>query len=184
MSSPVPTLPPSSLDPRGIDPQSSLVRALAVVGVIFGCLGMSCLPFNFGAFITYGWPVQARQAAMDWWVFASTFAGLGLSAMLLFSSLGAYHFKLWGYFGMLFWSVCSLAYGVLGIYFWGRWLFPWMRGEYVRMRGPDEISGLIAWMIGTGLAVIVLRNLIRRDVRGVFASPVVPSDDEVHSAHA
>ncbi|HEY2588091.1 MAG TPA: hypothetical protein VGI81_20275 [Tepidisphaeraceae bacterium] len=184
MSSPVHTLPASSLDPRGIDPQSSLVRVLAVAGVIFGCLGMSCLPFNFGEFITYGWPVQARQAPLDWWVLAWTFVGLGLSTILLFSSLGAYHFKLWGFYGMFLWAVGSIGYGVLGIFFWVRWLLPWQRGEYVRMRGPDEVSGLIAWMVGTGLAVIVLRCLIRRDVRGVFAAPVVPSDDEVHSAHA
>jgi hypothetical protein len=178
------TLPASSLDPRGIDPQSSLVRALAVAGVIFGCLGMSCLPFNFGAFVTYGWPVQGQQGALDWWVFVSTFAGLGLSAMLLFSSLGAYHFKRWGLYGLFFWAVCSLGYGVLGIYFWGRFLLPWFRGEYVRMRGPDEVSGLIAWMIGTGLAIIVLRCLMRPDVRGVFVPPVIPSEDELHTSHA
>lgn len=170
------TLPPSSTDYRGIDDQSSMVRVISVAGVIFAVLGMSCLPFNFGSFITFGWPVEgSKDTALDWWCFASTFAGLGLSTILLFSSLGCYHFKRWGLYGMLFWAFCSLAYGILGIYFWGRFLLPWLRTEYVSMRGPDEVSGLIAWMIGTGLAIIVLRQMTKPSIRGVFQSHVVPA---------
>lgn len=178
------TLPASSIDPRGIDPQSSLVRVLAVAGVIFGTLGMSCLPFNFGAFITYGWPVEGNERELDWWVFASTFAGLGLSAILLFASLGAYHFKRWGFYGMLFWAGCSLAYGIVGIFYWGRFMLPWLGNEYVRMRGPDEIGGLIAWLIGTGLSILVLRCLTRPEVRGVFDPHLLPADDDIGSSHA
>jgi hypothetical protein len=92
----------------------------------------------------------------------------------LFSSLGCYHFKRWGLYGILFWAVSSLAYGILGIYFWGRFLLPWLRSEYVSMRGPDEVGGLIAWMIGTGLSIIVLRLMTRPSIRGVFQPPVVP----------
>lgn len=176
----MPTLPRSSVDYRGIDPQSSTVRALAVVGVIFGCLGMSCFPFDFGEYVTYGWPVQANQSTMDWWVFVSTFVGLGLSALLLFSSLGAYHFKRWGLYGMLLWGFASVLYGILGIYFWGRFLLPWLRHQYVRVRGPDEVAGLIAWMVGTVFALMVLRNLLRRDVQGVFMEPqIVPPEKPV-----
>lgn len=170
------TLPPSSIDSRGIDDQSSIVRTIAVAGVIFGTLGMSCLPFNFGSFITFGWPVEgSKDTALDWWCFGSTFAGLGLSTILLFSSLGCYHFKRWGLYGILFWACSSLAYGILGIFFWGRFLLPWMRSQYVDMRGPDEISGLIAWIIGTGLSFIVLYQMRRPAIRGVFQSPLVPA---------
>lgn len=170
------TLPSSSTDYRGIDDQSSMVRVISVTGVIFAVLGMSCLPFNFGAFITFGWPVEgSKNTVLDWWCFASTFAGLGLSTILLFSSLGCYHFKRWGLYGMLFWAVCSLGYGILGIYFWGRFLLPWLRSEYVAMRGPDEVGGLIAWMIGTGLSLIVLWQMRKPSIRGVFQSPLVPA---------
>lgn len=170
------SLPSSSTDPRGIDDQSSMVRVISVAGVVFGTLGMSCLPFNFGSFITFGWPVQgSRDTVIDAWCLASTFAGLGLSTILLFSSLGCYHFKKWGLYGILFWASSSLAYGILGIYFWGRFLLPWLRSEYAGMRGPDEISGLIAWMIGTGLSIIVLRQMTRPSIRAVFGPPVAPS---------
>jgi hypothetical protein len=146
-----------------------------VAGVIFGTLGMSCLPFNLGAFITYGWPVEGSTRTLDWWCFVSTFAGLGLSTILLFSSLGCYHFKRWGLYGMLFWAASSLAYGIVGIFFWGRFFFPGLGAEYARMRGQDEVSGLIAWMIGTALAVLVLWFMTRPAIRGVFQPAVVPA---------
>ena len=170
------TLPPSSIDYRGIDDESSIVRTIAVAGVIFGALGMSCLPFNLGSFITVGWPIDdSRNTTLDWWCFVSTFAGLGLSTILLFSSLGCYHFKRWGLYGILVWACCSLGYGVVGIYFWGKFLLPWTRSEYVAMRGQDEIGGLIAWFIGTGLSVIVLHQMRRPAIRGVFPSRLVPA---------
>jgi hypothetical protein len=169
------TLPPSSTDYRGIDDQSSIIRAISVAGVIFGTLGMSCLPFNFGSFITFGWPVEATKQALDWWCFVSTFAGLGLATILLFSSLGCYHFKRWGLYGIQFWAVSSLAYGIVGIFFWGRFLLPGLRSEYVRMRAPDEVSGLIAWIIGTGLSGVVLWFMTRPAIRGVFEPQVVPA---------
>jgi hypothetical protein len=169
------TLPPSSIDYRGIDDRSSIVRVISVAGVIFGTLGMSCLPFNFGSFITFGWPVSANNNALDWWCFGSTFVELGLSTVLLFSSLGCYHFKRWGLYGILFWAISSASYGVVGIFFWGRFLLPGARSEYVRMRGQDEVAGLIVWLIGTMLSLVVLRFMTRSAIRGVFRSHVVPA---------
>jgi len=160
------TLPDRSHEPRGIDPQSATVRALAVVGTIFAVLGLSCLPFKFGAWITYGWPIEGPKSnPMETWCLASTFAGLGLSTLLLLSSLGAYHFRWWARDALLLWAWLSLAYGVCGIFFWGRFLLPRLRPQYAAMRGPDEISGLIAWIIGTGLAVFVLRFMTRPSIR-------------------
>jgi hypothetical protein len=43
------------------------------------------------------------------------------------------------------------------------------------MRGPDEISGLIAWLMGTGLSIIVLHQMGRPAIRGVFQSGLVPA---------
>jgi hypothetical protein len=169
------TLPPSSTDYRGIDDQSSIVRVISVAGVIFGTLGMSCLPFNLGVFITSGWPVEGNDRFLDGWCLASTFIGLGLATILLFSSLGCYHFKRWGLYGILFWAASSLGYGLVGVFFWGRFLLPGLRSEYVRMRGQDEISGLLAWMIGTALSVLVLWFMTRPAIRGVFQPAVVPA---------
>ena len=161
--------PPPSDDPRGIDPASSTVRTLAVVGVIFGTLGMSCMPFNLGEWITFGWPIEgSKTTVMDMWCFFSTLAGLGLSSVLLLSSFGCYHFKWWARGAILAWAYVSLAYGVLGIYFWGRFFLPWLRSEYAAMRGPDEVSGPIAWIIGTTLSVFVIVLMTRPAIRGVF----------------
>lgn len=156
-------------EPRGIDPISSRVRAVAVVGTIFAVLGLSCLPFNLGAWITYGWPIQgSKSTPIDMWCFASTFIGLGLAAMLLWGSLAAYHFRWWARDLLLLWAILSLAYGILGIYFWGRFLLPALREQYAEMRGPDEVSGLIAWIIGTGLSIFVLRTMMRPSTRALF----------------
>src|SRR5579864_8064607 len=114
----MPSYPPPSVEPRGLDPQSSAVRTIAVVGVIFGTLGLSCLPFNFGAWITYGWPIEgSKTTAMDMWAFASTFIELGLATMLLLCSFATYHFNWWGRDGLLLWAVITLAYGLCGIFF-------------------------------------------------------------------
>jgi hypothetical protein len=161
--------PAPSTGPLGMFPPAGDIRALAVVGVIFGTLGMSCLPFNFGAWITFGWPIETSKTNLiEVWCLGSTVVGLALSALLMFSSLGAFHFKSWGRYGLLFWAVMSLAYGVAGIFFWGRFLLPQLRWQYVTMRGPDEISGLLAWFIGSILAIFVLRLFTRPDIRSVF----------------
>jgi len=173
-------MPAHSDGPRGIDPQSSIVRALAVVGTIFGTLGLCGLPFNLAAWITYGWPIEgAKTAIMDMWCFASTLIGLGLSALLLGGSLGAYHFKWWARDVLLLWAWLSLVYGICGIFFWGRFLLPRFSSQYVEMRGIDEVSGLIAWIIGTGFAIFVLHFLNRPSVAASFmeARPEVPAHE-------
>lgn len=163
------TLPAQTNDPRGIDAQSSIVRTLAVVGTIFGVLGLSCLPFNLADWITYGWPIEGEKTTvMDVWCLLSTFIGMGLSGLLVAGSLGAYHFRWWARDVLLLWAWLSLAYGILGIYFWGRFLLPRYSSRYAEMRGPDEVSGVIAWIIGTGLAIFVLRFLNRPSIAAVF----------------
>jgi len=158
--------------PQGIDPPSSDVPIIAVMGVVFAMLGLSCLPFNLGAWVDYGWPLEAGgPGVIDKWCLVSTFIGLGLSALLLLSSLGCYRLATWGRDGMLLWAVLSLIYGVTGIFFWGRFFLPRLLNQYVEMRGPDEIAGLIAWIIGVGYAVIVLWYLTRPSVRMVFVGP-------------
>ena len=161
--------PPSSLEPRGTDEQSSVVRAVEVVGTIFGVLGLSCLPFNFGEWITYGWPIEgSKTTPMDMWVFASTFIELGLSTLLLFSSLAAFHFKPLGRDGLILWSLSTLLYGFLGIFFWGRFFFPQINSQYAALRGPDVIAGLIAWVFGILLACVIFYHMRRPAIRAVF----------------
>lgn len=162
-------LPPATTAPRGLDAQSGDVRIISVFGVIFGTLGLSCLPFNFGAWITYGWPIEGSKASpVEMWVFASTFVGLGLSALLLLSSLASMRFLWWGRDGLILWACASLLYGIAGIYFWGRFFLPWLNYQYVAMRGPDEVAGLLAWMIGSIFAIFVLWYLTRPSVKAAF----------------
>ena len=160
---------PASLEPRGIDAQSATVRAIAVVGTIFGVVGMSCLPFNLGAWITYGWPLEgSKSTPLDLWAFASTIIGMGLATLLMVSSLMTYKFKPIGRDGLLLWAWASILYGIAGVFFWGRFLLPWLNPQYADLRGPDEIAGLIAWVLGTCLAVVILYHLRRPSIRVVF----------------
>jgi hypothetical protein len=171
-------LPPSDVDYRGIEPEASLVRVIAVAGVIFGTTGMACMPFTWPEPLAAGWPVeQHKMTVLDLWCHASVFIGLGLSTILMFSSLGAYHFRWWAWYGLLFWAACSFAYGLVGTLFWGQFLLPWRRSDYVVFRSPDTIAPLIAWIIGTGLSVFVLLFLPRRAIRGVFRAPAHDIDE-------
>lgn len=163
------TLPPVSGEPRGDDAASSTVRTIAIMGILFGLLGLICLPLNFGMWAAFGWPIRATHVgALGVWVWASTFAGLALSALLTFSSFGCFRFQRWGCGGLLLWSVLSLVYGAAGIYFWGRFLVPSIRHQYSTFRGPDMVSGLIAWGVGTIYAAFVLYYLTRPRIRAVF----------------
>lgn len=132
-------------------------------------LGLAVLPYNLGAWITYGWPLEgSKTTPIEMWVFASTFIEMALSILLLISSIGAYRFARWGREGLLLWSGASLLYGIAGIYFWGRFLLPWLRSEYPTMRGPDEIAGLVGWAISSVFAVVVFYYIRRPSVRGIF----------------
>ncbi|HXE54913.1 MAG TPA: hypothetical protein VN541_17965 [Tepidisphaeraceae bacterium] len=161
--------PPPSLEPRGIDPESADVRIIAVFGVIFGTLGLSCLPFNFGNWLTYGWPVQSSgRSPIAPWVMISTIVGLAQAGVLLLSSLATYRLLWWGRDGMLIWAWTSLIHGIVGIFFWGRFLFPWLNSQYADMRGPDELAGLLAWIVGSIFSIAVLIYFSRPGIRSVF----------------
>src|SRR5579859_6541008 len=88
------TLPPASGQHQEEDRLTSNVRALAVVGGLFGLPGLlMCLPFNFGSRAAVGWRVRhTRTGAIGMWVLASTFVGLALWALLL-TSFGAYRLR-------------------------------------------------------------------------------------------
>lgn len=172
-------VPPPSVESRGIDPNSSDVRIIAVLGVIFGTLGLSCLPFNLGGWVTYGFPAQtAKDSPLDLWALLSTFIGLGLAALLLLSSMAAYKFNWWGRDGMLLWAFLSLLYGIVGIPFWGRFLIPSAASQYASLRGPDELAGLLGWLIGTFFSIFVLWYLTRPAVRAVFQVPSAQPSQE------
>ena len=169
----IPRLPAPSTEYRGIGPESSIVRVIAVAGVIFGTLGMACMPFSFGAFETQGWPLAGMQhTTHDGWFLASIFIELGLSPLLLFSSLGCYHFKWWGRYGLLFWAFCTAVYGAAGLYFWVYFLIPTHHLDAPAMRGVDEVAPLLGWIVGSGLSIFVLIFLPRPSIRAVF----VPSE--------
>jgi hypothetical protein len=162
-------LPPPTHEPRGIDRWSYDARIISVFGVILGTLGISCLPFNLGVWVVHGWPIEpAKGSEGQTWVLLSTLLGLGLSTLLLISSLAACRFLRWGRDGLLLWAVLSLIYGVVGIFFWGRFLFPRFENQFIPMRGPDEVAGILAWMIGSIFAILTFWHLTRPSVRAAF----------------
>jgi magnesium-transporting ATPase (P-type) len=169
-------LPPATHEPRGRDPWSVDARIISVFGVILGTLGLSCLPFNFGFWVVHAWPVEPGRVAGSGqtWVLLSTLIGLGLATLLLISSLAAYRFLWWGRDGLILWAILSLIYCVVGIFFWGKFLFPQFAHQFVLMRGPDELGGLLAWLIGSIFAILTLWHLTRPAVREAFIDTQFP----------
>jgi len=161
--------PPPPAKSLAVDPKYSEVRVIPVFGVVLGTLGLAALPIDLGQFLTEGWPVSpGRSHGMNLWALFSTLTGLGLATLLLLSSLGAYHFTRWGRDGMLIWAGASLAYGVFGVAYWGRFLFYSRYPEYANLVGPDQATGLLAWGVGTGFAALTLWHLTRPHVREAF----------------
>ena len=164
------TFPPVTYAPEGIDRESSGVRAIGVMGVIFSVIALCMLPFTIGQFTTYGWPIEgAKTAPIELWLLFSTIFGLGLAALLLVSSLGCYRFQSWGRGGMILWSIASLLYGAAGVYFFGRWLVPAWRGEFARSPAVSPFAPLCCWAVGTLFAMFVLWYLLKPTVRNVFS---------------
>ena len=156
-------------DDRGIGPDDSIVRVIAVAGVIFGVIGMSCLPFSWCEPFGASWPLEPHGMPNPvFWQLWSSVVGLGLAALLTLSSLGAYHFKWWGWYGMMFWAAASLAWSLGGAIFWFQYFLPWRRENYVMTRGPDELAPLIGTIIAIGLSIFVLRFFPRRPIRALF----------------
>lgn len=149
--------------------EGSGVRAIAVTGVIFAFLALVMLPFTLGGFTSYGWPISGgKTAPMELWILFSTLFGLLLAVMLLLGSFGSYRFQQWGRSLMLLWSVLSLAYGVVGIYFFGRWLIPSLRGEFARNPAVSPLAPLCCWAVGTLFALCIVRYFRRPGVRACF----------------
>jgi hypothetical protein len=172
-------LPPATHEPRGVDRWSADARIISVFGVILGTLGISCLPFNLGVWVVHGWPIEpAKGTEGQTWVLLSTLLGLGFSTLLLISSLAAYRLLWWGRDGLLLWAVLSLIYGVVGIFFWGRFFLPQLENQLVRMRGPDELAGILAWMIGSIFAILTFWHLTRPSVRAAFLGAQRQASDE------
>ena len=164
------TFPPVSYAPLGIDRNSSGVRALGVIGVVFAVTAIVMLPFTLGDYIDYGWPISGgKTAPIEMWNLFSTFVGLGLAILMLLASFGCYRFEEWGRRGMILWSVLSLIYGVAGVYFYGRWLVPWFRGEYARNPAASPFAPLVCWIVGTIMAACTLPYLRRTAIRAVFS---------------
>jgi hypothetical protein len=115
-------------------------------------------------------------------VLVSTLIGLGLAALLLLSSLGAYHFTRWGRDGMLIWAGASLAYGVFGVAYWGQFFFYRRYAQYANLVGPDQAAGLLAWGVGTVFAALTLWCLTRPRVRDAFRRdyPFTPEPSHQH----
>lgn len=161
--------PPPPTRRIAVDPAYAEFRVVPVFGVVLGTLGLAALPIDLGQFLTEGWAYSpSGHAGLSGWALISTLIMLGLAGLLLLSSLGAYHFTRRGRDGMVIWAGSTLAYGVFGVAFWGRFLFYSRYPQYANLVGPDQATGLLAWGIGSLFAAVTLWHFARPGVRDAF----------------
>jgi hypothetical protein len=116
------SLPPLPYQSRGVYPpipRPTMLTVLAVLGIVFGGMGVLCLGFNtlFSLFaftnpaLTRG--VQSQPMTMRVYGLLITLCALVLAGVLLFASIGCLALKPMARGAIVAWSVVDIAFDVL-----------------------------------------------------------------------
>jgi hypothetical protein len=167
---------PSLADYR---PQVRLMRTVAVLGMLFGFAGMLSLPLGLnrlhpGSFagdarVHYFSPLIERPTIDALWMYVASASGAGLGFMLFWGSVAAINFKSIGRALLVLWAMGSLFLGLIGCFFYFRWLFAPSRGDLAQVRGVvDSLVNFGGWGIGSTLAIVMLYLLTRPEIKEAF----------------
>lgn len=166
-------------DAAAYDPQARVMRALAAVGTVFGTVAAVALPlgmirlhqgniFGDARVPLFDGPIRGTSLQALWMV-VSALSGAGLGAMLLTGSAGALTFRRWSRPVLIGWALASIAYGIIGIFFFGAWLLPPWRSHLAEVRGVvDSMVEFAGWSVGSALAIGMLCMLTRPKVHAAF----------------
>ncbi len=147
------------------------VMAIASLGVIFGAMGVVCLPWGLMPYVySATWPPVFIEGnpMLSWWVIGASLLGTALSILLLVGSVGSFSLQRWARPVMLLYGAISVLFGLVGIFFYFRWFAPAFRQEMTGARDVGPLGGLLSWIIATVFAVAVLYVMTRPHVRAVF----------------
>lgn len=160
-------------------PLVRVMRTVAVLGMIFGFAGMLSLPFGLnrlhpGSFagdarVHFFSPLIERPTIDVLWMYLASASGAGLGFMLFAGSIAAISFKNIGRVILFLWAMGSLFLGLIGCFFYFRWLFGASRSDYAQVRGVvDSLVNFGGWGVGSTLAIVMLYLLTRPEIKEAF----------------
>ena len=161
------------------EPEVNIFRSLAALGVIYGSAGVIGVPLGIlrfhqgaiaGDFRVAIFDESVRSMSADaLWLLCSSLLGAGLALALMVGGIGAVRLKSWSFVVLRVWAIASVIVGVIGSFFFVRWLLSPQRDMFSEARGVDDsLVNFLGWGIGTVLAIAMLVVIQRPSVREAF----------------
>ena len=169
------------------------VTVLAILGIIFGGMGVLCKPLSLAAiFIPQPAPNPAVEMQKDMMAFnlANAAVGTAVSVLLLAASIGCLSLKPWARKGMLTYAGLALALTVVGAIITFVWMMPKIQEMQRQMMAQQsaggtppppqmmsivQSAGTIGAVLGTVGALIyptcLLYFFTRPNVKSAFGDP-------------
>ena len=170
------------------------VTVLAIIGIVFGGLGLLCKPLSFAAlFMPQPVPNPAVQMQKDMMAFNVGNAAIGtlVSALLLASSIGCLSLKPWARKGMLTYAGLAIVLTIAGGIITMVWMLPKIQEMQRQMmtqssgRGapapPPQMMSMIQSASTVGAVIAIVISLIfpacliyfftRPNVKSAFGDP-------------
>lgn len=171
-----PPLPPPN-------PRPTSVTVMAIVGIIFGAIGVTCMPLAMVPyFIQLGPPNPVIDAVKNdqvlfGWMIISLPIHFVLSIVLLPGSIGALSLKVWARKALMFWSIASLVMVVMGLTFNVLLMFPKL--QQIQAQNPNRpgaaaatgmTAGIGGAIVGMLVPILMLYYMTRPHVKQAFAN--------------
>ena len=178
--------------PTGLRPGS--VTALAIVGIVFGGLGLLCKPLSvLLLFMPQPQPNPAieMQKGMMPWNLSSAGVGTLISALLLAASIGSLMLKPWARKGMLAYAALAVVMNVVGLVVTLVWIMPKMKdvqqqmiqqqggaaappGMANMMQTLGSVGTIVGFVLAMVFPVLIGYFFTRDNVKAAFEGGGVP----------
>lgn len=147
-------------------PRPTPVTALAIIGIIFGALGVLCKPFGLvGMFLPQQGPnpmIDMQREMMAWNV-GSTVVGVGVSVLLLAGAIGSLNLKAWARPAMLAYAALAVLLTIINLVVALVWIVPKMQeaqqqatqqGVPPQAAAIMQTAGTVGAVVGAAIALI------------------------------
>ena len=174
-------------------PRPTSVTVLAIIGIIFGGIGVLCKPLGLVAmFLPQSGPnpMLDMQKDMMAWNVISTVIGLAISLLLLAASIGSLSLKPWARKGMLAYAAAAVVMTLVSGVATMVWILPKMQEaqkQMIAQQGGGAPAGMMNIMQTAGTAGAVIGIIValayplilwyfytREDVKAAFERGPTP----------
>ena len=173
-----PPFPPLNTPTVAAVERPTSVTVIAILGIVFGALGLICTPFAILPYVTdFGGPNPVVEMVKEttWmlvWMIFSIVLGLLFSIILLAGSIGALRLKPWARLTLIGYSIASLFMTVISVVVSLMMFMPLFRDS----DNPAMAAAATGGMIGAGCQICfsfvlqgaVLYVLTRPEVKRAF----------------